>query len=1289
MSTAKTGLAVPFNPPDNPTKTHRPRKRNSNNSNSSSNNQNNSSTNNNNQSSNRRIERSSSSNSLSNGLNNNSSSNQNGGGTNTNTNNEASKANRQRRNGPNAAAPAAASASVPKNDSAGTPAQVVAKAPLATSTSGSERSRRGYLSNRSSASAVNRLDQDPVSRARPGTTPSTCQGRLFDPKKDPIVPRPTNNNSSSNINNSNNGGNNNNGVASPQSVGDAKSLGTNNPHQRQRSGASTQRLYDPNQPQSSPYQGMSTTAAASPTASPAAISSASTSSSSTDPLVRLTKEIQQLEKKVMEKPSRRTLDDDDDVLGSVNHRLGGHLGWSARIDTSKRLAYKYLKLLQLDFKSSLKHDIDTRCWRLAIYPLIEAFRAALRSGDQSGESEGSHHSQSDHDEDLQESVRHHFGTFIGFAQEFYETLKSVLQTLEAKYGTPPGTGGDPRVIHPPRWHRCIGILGDLARYRWLHRLNGSEDGTKSNVDWLVAARKIYREAIDLGPGNGKMYNQLALLSGGRGLDSLYYYSKRQVGLSVKSSFMNARETLMAFFSANDQIKAFHALSLKSANARKAALMSTTMQDCEGSYLYLQAMLFGKINLEVFEKRFRTLEKQLRHVHQRRISNNSDNNVTLSTATASTNNSGSQDIEDMNSKDRNAMSWERFYFMMAVTNLAALYEFNWTASVIAKSATAFGPMKDHLATVSTLPYSSKLLFSTMEQAMQRYLTSMGENQKVFSSTLEEQRGWLFYCLVVLIWMSSRPFGSKEEGMMDNWLMLANHESLPTFWGTLVRFMNYHWTQMTPFEQSDLLSNMSEELSAVETGYSKGTSEGPQFSLSAPLLGSEWELRGLAWVPYSRYGRLFKEQRPALDDSELKDGDLWRKGSVKMEDLSKRLVELSFISALRMEIIEFDFCDNAFKVNEIYLAELEELMPTKTESGLSTSHLTVNDGFTSDDAVMSPSHVSSSYEDAIEDGESLDEDDLYWDGMHDMDPNDPAAEILELRSKRDRLRSMSVDPSLASRRDGRTRGSQRNLGSGGGKAQQPKSGNRATGSRGYMERRQQHHRQNGDLHQQRAAMVTENSTLVVDTNCLISDWTIVQRLVNADRWTVIIPLAVITELDGLKNNPAPLGPAATAAITYLEGCMALPKAKRPKRLKIQTSRGNYMNDLSFRVESFGYDQQQQQQQYQQQQQSSPQSSHRRKTTGPGEGEGSTGSEQEDGEDDDDEMIMRNRNVDDFILSLCLWHQEHGQNTWSQQQSTLQQGVFLVTDDRNLRVKARARMVEVLGKDDVTVLTAGRHV
>lgn len=384
---------------------------------------------------------------------------------------------------------------------------------------------------------------------------------------------------------------------------------------------------------------------------------------------------------------------------------------------------------------------------------------------------------------------------------------------------------------------------------------------------------------------------------------------------------------------------------------------------------------------------------------------------------------------------------------------------------------------------------------------------------------------------------------------------------------------------------------------------------------------------------------------------------------------------------MEVVEFDFCDNAFKINEEYAAQAEE---ARLQAGSAEDD-------TTDDNLLSSSHASLSQDSGLEDEPVLSS---TFSEMGIFDGHSPNADILELKSKRDQLKSM-----LSDNRRAAGAASPKGYGSRG-SPQDGSSGRRNNkGGRGYADRRAQ----NGGAAPSRALQVAENSILVIDTNCLVSDWTAIQRIVSADRWTVIIPLAVITELDGLKNNPAPLGPAAAAALDYLEGCLAM--RPKPRRLKIQTSRGNYMNDLSFRVESFNYEKQAPQQQLQPPQQRSNYQRHRRAVSGGGGAVGSGGSHDERDQDDEggsegdyyyyddrDEEIMRNHNVDDFILGLCLWHQENGPASMSSSSLSPSPmalsaagGIYLVTYDRNLRVKARARSVQVLGKDDLGALTS----
>jgi predicted ribonuclease YlaK len=85
-------------------------------------------------------------------------------------------------------------------------------------------------------------------------------------------------------------------------------------------------------------------------------------------------------------------------------------------------------------------------------------------------------------------------------------------------------------------------------------------------------------------------------------------------------------------------------------------------------------------------------------------------------------------------------------------------------------------------------------------------------------------------------------------------------------------------------------------------------------------------------------------------------------------------------------------------------------------------------------------------------------------------------------------------------------------------------------------------------------------VIDTNILLTLLEEVTRLVDSLRWTVIIPLAVITELDGLSANSGELGIAALAAVDFISSRIR----SHSISLKVQTSKGNYLSALKVRVE-----------------------------------------------------------------------------------------------------------------------------
>ncbi|GAA6058922.1 hypothetical protein JCM10212_002874 [Sporobolomyces blumeae] len=176
----------------------------------------------------------------------------------------------------------------------------------------------------------------------------------------------------------------------------------------------------------------------------------------------------------------------------------------------------------------------------------------------------------------------------------------------------------------------------------------------------------------------------------------------------------------------------------------------------------------------------------------------------------------------------------------------------------------------------------------------------------------------------------------------------------------------------------------------------------------------------------------------------------------------------------------------------------------------------------------------------------------------------------------------------------------------------------------------------------------TVLVFDTNILLTSIKLFSELVEAECWTIVVPLAVITELDGLKRNPTPLGLAASEVIDYLEVAIRT----HARFLKIQTSRGNYLKDLAIRNESIDF--------------------------GPSFG------------DDAHFSSDYARNMDDVILRAVTWQKDHFtsrlglvnpraiQERKKIAPETAQ--VVLVTFDRNLRLKGRARGLDALDEKEL---------
>ncbi|KAJ3180086.1 hypothetical protein HDU87_002310 [Geranomyces variabilis] len=166
-----------------------------------------------------------------------------------------------------------------------------------------------------------------------------------------------------------------------------------------------------------------------------------------------------------------------------------------------------------------------------------------------------------------------------------------------------------------------------------------------------------------------------------------------------------------------------------------------------------------------------------------------------------------------------------------------------------------------------------------------------------------------------------------------------------------------------------------------------------------------------------------------------------------------------------------------------------------------------------------------------------------------------------------------------------------------------------------------------------LIPGKTTVIFDTNIFLHGGKQAEAVIKSRNWVVSIPLV---ELDGLKTGTDSTSRAAARAVAFLEaeftGDSTGGDRRKNPMLKLQTSKGNFLHDLSIRTESW--------------------------TTRVAQHE-------------------RRRNNDDIILQCCLHFQ---------QQQTRRKGgdvdevdaaacpVVLVTGDVNMKLKARTLGIAV---------------
>lgn len=163
----------------------------------------------------------------------------------------------------------------------------------------------------------------------------------------------------------------------------------------------------------------------------------------------------------------------------------------------------------------------------------------------------------------------------------------------------------------------------------------------------------------------------------------------------------------------------------------------------------------------------------------------------------------------------------------------------------------------------------------------------------------------------------------------------------------------------------------------------------------------------------------------------------------------------------------------------------------------------------------------------------------------------------------------------------------------------------------------------------------TVLVFDANVLLNSLALFSSLLESCRWTLVVPLVVLTELDSLKNSPGAFSGPASKAIAYVEHQVRL----LPLHLKVQTSRGNYLSCLKLRQE---------------------------------------------------ELDLRQsglKTTSELVLQAAQWQQTHFINRLALLNPSAPRSppddvskVAVVSFDRQLRLKARARSIETVNEHEV---------
>ncbi|ORZ19540.1 hypothetical protein BCR42DRAFT_409989 [Absidia repens] len=875
-------------------------------------------------------------------------------------------------------------------------------------------------------------------------------------------------------------------------------------------------------------------------------------------------------------------------------------------------------------------------------------------------------------------------TFLLVADGFYQRAMVVLRDLEQ----PNDIVSLETSLHSWwrtrrwKWYRCIPYRGDLARYRFIYGQNKGDYG----LAW-----RWYSLGVWMIPATGRFYFHQSLLLNSPHYSPLYELHKLYFGVRslivLRNGFVNARESLVTLFENNRQWYTVTVTTNSNTKERRQQQRRGRRQQQQqkqqskdkdvddskvpvvetdkmisGLFIRLHGMLFTKINLDAFTQMKRRYFETL----------------FPATPILRPMNDPASSSPSPQSPSTTLSCRHLFWFETIVLNLSSLYTYDYATSTLTKALTlhktawiakhetrgddgastqqqqhsslenVLGTLDDSILFGHSIDLICQLVVELVSRSVNNDLDVIASpalpalppvvlnvkaNETLLFGTsdandtdvtgmmddgaLDDDRPWLIYIYVLLHWMVVTGIGVAGSDGKSVWERIigqvptksteaANNNMdkiTRTFWPLLMTLLTQLLQELPEAQRYQLIDRhlldtnnpwAPDEQECGSAGSRTWDDYIAYMMGPYPTLPEDDYLRGIGWLD--------DVLRIKNDNNDRSQGDTTTAMDMYLQRRI-RILDYGFTLVKQMhQTLEYDPVENAFMVKPPSapepVHEEEESAILVDDDDDDTEMLPILTAM--DDAVLfdSTNGIVDDEIQQVDDANGSDSLPLNTDDVGETDDDDDDGMMGQLKKRRQHLQSM-LATMTEEKRHAATYGYQK-----------------LTMRRGKE--------REARLNRIREKVIPGQTVLVLDTNCFIGHMDAIRKLIQGGAWPIVIPLVVITELDGLKGNAAPLGTVAEQALQLIETALAS-KQNRRDAIRIQTSHHNFMYDISIRSEQFIF-----------------------------------------GETD--------KNLDDLILSTCLWWNNHKKQQQQQQQG-MGVPVCLVTADRNLSVKARARDVQVI--------------